>query len=151
MGSELGYLSYLSLEFVLSRNGLIPEAIQSYTAITLKSTREFENFLGRFSYQNIAGKLFCGFNGGKASTAKALFDFLYLKSNLGTYLEKELSNGLRINWANFTSLDCREFQKYAALSDSQKMAKIAKIIKVKTMKILFLKNFILLSYGKYCI
>lgn len=124
----LYYPSYLSLEYVLSQTGLIPEAIQIYTAITTKSTREFKNFLGRFSYQNIADKLFCGFTDGKASKAKALFDYLYLKSNLGANLQKELTEGLRLNWNYFTVSDLKEFKKYVEISGSAKMIKIKKII-----------------------
>lgn len=125
----LCYPSYLSLEYILSQVGLIPEAIQVYTGITLKSTRNFQNFLGRFSYQNIDNKLFCGFNEGKASRAKALFDYLYLKINLGKDLEKELAEGLRLNWDNFSLSDLEEFGEYTVISNSQKMRKIAKMIK----------------------
>lgn len=124
----LCFPSYLSSEYILSREGLIPEAIQVYTGVTIKSTRGLENFLGRFYYQNIDAKLFCGFTDGKASKAKALFDYLYLKSNLGTNLQKELSEGLRINWDNFSPADFEEFSKYVVISGSQKMKKIAKIM-----------------------
>ncbi len=129
LASILCYPSYLSLEYVLAQAGLIPEAIQAFTSITTKSTREIKNFLGRFLYQNIDDRLFCGFTNGKASTAKALFDYLYLKSNLGTDIQAELSSGLRINWDNFSVPDYQEFEKYVAISSSQKMVKIAKIIK----------------------
>ncbi|MBI3559082.1 hypothetical protein HY085_01685 [Candidatus Gottesmanbacteria bacterium] len=97
--------------------------------MTIKSTRSLENFLGRFYYQNIDAKFFCGFTDGKASKAKALFDYFYLKSNLGTNLRKELSEELRINWNNFSPADLKEFNKYVLISGSQKMKKIAKIMR----------------------
>jgi len=124
----LYYPSYLSVEYVLAKRGLIPEAINVYTSITTKTTRGFSNFLGRFRYQNINQKLFLGFSDGMATTAKALFDFLYLKTNLSTNLNSELTEGLRINWSQFTSSDYLEFNQYIKLAQSPKMTKIAKVI-----------------------
>ena len=121
--------AYLSLEYVLSSEGLIPEAIRSYTAITTKSTRTFTNFLGRFDYKNINERLFFGFQNARATKVKALFDLLYLKSNLGTNVKKELSDGLRINWANVSARDLLEFDRYVEMSKSGKMAGIGEILK----------------------
>jgi len=133
----LRYPSYLSLEYVLSENNLIPEAVYIWTSVTSKSSRQYENSLGMFVYKNIKKDLFTGFKKRKvgefkiaiASLAKALFDYLYLKRNLGVDLESELKEGLRINWLNFSDLDLRELEKYVELSQSGKMKKILKIIK----------------------
>ena len=124
----LYYPSYLSVEYVLAKKGLIPEAISVYTSVTTKTTRGFNNFLGRFRYQNINPRLFLGFSDSEATTAKALFDYLYLKTNLSTNLNSELAEGLRINWGQFTPSDFSEFNQYVKLAQSPKMTKIAKII-----------------------
>lgn len=131
--------SYLSLEYVLSLNGLIPEAIYSYTATTLKSPRIFQNGLGKFSYQNIKDELFGGFetktfdNGKRiriASKAKALFDYLYLKRFVSlTRLRYELNEGLRLNWDEFNKKDVLEFKRFVLISNSSKMKSVIKIMK----------------------
>ena len=137
IANVLRYPSYLSLEYVLSENNLIPEAVYVWTSVTSKSPRQYENPLGIFVYKNIKSDLFTGFKKRKvgefkiaiASPAKALFDYLYLKRNLGADLEFELKEGLRINWLNFSGSDLRELGKYIELSQSKKMKKILKIIK----------------------
>lgn len=129
--------SYLSLDYALFKYNLIPEAINSWTSITLKSTRKYQNLLGSFSYRSIKKDLFTGYqeieNNGYniylASKAKALFDFIYLKKNLGTDLEGELKSGFRINWAVFSNKDVAEFARYVEISEMKKMRQILKIIK----------------------
>lgn len=46
--------SYLSLQWALSFYGLIPERVNTLTAITLKHTRSFENNLGYFTYRQVS-------------------------------------------------------------------------------------------------
>jgi len=132
----LRYPSYLSLEYVLSINNLIPEAIYAWTSITLKTPRVYKNQLGSFIYRNVKSTLFTGFTKEKkgefnisiATTAKSLFDYLYLKRNLADNLQYELNQGLRINWDNFSEEDLKEFEKYTIASQSKKMKKILKVI-----------------------
>jgi len=45
--------SYLSLQWALSYYGLIPERVSSYTASTIKRSRQFENKLGLFTYYQV--------------------------------------------------------------------------------------------------
>lgn len=135
LANILRYPSYISLEYALSEYGLIPEGILSITSITLKSGRSFENCLAKFSYQNIKESLFLGFTKKDfldkkinfATSAKALFDFLYLKKLPD--LEKELVKDLRINWLNFAPKDFQEFGRYAAISQSLKMKKVLRIMR----------------------
>ncbi|MBU2577377.1 hypothetical protein KKA69_00940 [Patescibacteria group bacterium] len=129
--------SYLSLEYVLSSHGLIPEGIYSLTNVSLKSTRTFENKLGFFIYKNVKEELFSGykriqkgnFSIYTATKAKALFDFLYLKRNLSKDYFYELSEGLRINWEEFSVNDVKEFEGFVKLSKSLKMERILKEIR----------------------
>lgn len=137
LANVLRYPSYLSLEYVLSLNGLIPEGIFALTSITIKSSRIYENKFGSFIYRNVKKELFCGYLQVKkgeflisqATVAKALFDFLYLKRNLSSDLNYELTSGLRINWDVFSARDLKEFTGYVKLTRSLKMRKILEEIK----------------------
>lgn len=132
------YPSYLSLEYVLQKEGLIPEAVYTYTSITLKPTQTFTNTIGTFMYRTIKQQLFTGYQStlytGQyqikiATKAKALFDVLYLKPLPSTVAGKkrELID-LRINWSTVTQEDMMEFNKYVKLSQSPKMEQTATII-----------------------
>jgi hypothetical protein len=126
--------SYISLEYILAKESLIPEGVFSITSITRKSSRIFRNFLGTFAFRNIKEVLFTGYREetweGKiirrASKAKALFDFLYLKKL--SNIEKEITTDLRINWGNFSANDFSEFKTYVILSKSKKMMRITNVI-----------------------
>ena len=100
------YPSYISLEYVLAKEGLIPESVFAYTCVTLKTTRQFNNKLGIFTYRKIKEKLFTGFVQKNyydkykikiATKSKALFDYLYYKP---LKILNEIDD-LRINWGNF--------------------------------------------------
>jgi len=137
LANILYYPSYLSLEYVLSFYGLIPEGVYVLTNISLKSSRIFENKLGTFIYRNVKKEVFCGykktqkgnFSVYSATKTKALFDFLYLKRNLSKDYSYELNKGLRINWDEFVIADVKEFESYVNLSKSLKMKEILKRIK----------------------
>ncbi|MBU0579151.1 hypothetical protein KJ628_04250 [Patescibacteria group bacterium] len=132
----LYYPSYLSLEYVLQKENIIPEAIYDFTSITNKTTRRYQNKLGSFSYRSLKPELFIGyreigFNGSHmikiATKTKALFDWLYLKT-FTISLSQELKFDLRINWELFDKNDVIEFGQYAAVSQVKKMNQIYKII-----------------------
>jgi len=135
--------SYLSLEYALSKYGLIPEAVFAITSITTKSTRSYQSALTSFYYRNLKTELFIGFIEKKfekqtikiAMPAKALFDYLYLKkfSSLAEMKSYLLSDG-RINWAVLNKSDRKEFSKYTRLSASKKMLEIDKILKINNLQ-----------------
>lgn len=130
----LRFPSYISTEYVMALEGLIPESVYWVTSITLKSTRKYSNFLGNFSYRNIKNSLFLGFKEKNwnsnivyiASKAKALFDYFYFKKMYNT---KADIYDTRINWGNFSGDDLLEFDKYVKLSKSIKMKNIFEILK----------------------
>jgi predicted transcriptional regulator of viral defense system len=136
LANQLRKPSYLSLEYMLAKYNLIPETIHSLISITKKTTREYENKLGSFNYKNIKEDLFCGYEKREkgqfqiyeATKAKALFDYLYLKSNLSKDLAYELRQGLRINWSEFAKNDRKEFKKYVVKAEMDKMKKALAII-----------------------
>lgn len=136
IAAKLRYPSYLSREYVLANYGLLTEATYPLTSVTTKTTKTYRNFLGTYLYFNIKEELFFGFQKAVfyhniyfvADKAKALFDFLYLKRNLGD-LEWEIKNGLRINWEKISPTDFKTFRDYVVRSKSPKMKKILKILK----------------------
>ncbi len=136
IANMLYYPSYLSLEYVLAKNGLIPENVYVYTSITNKVTREFENRLGTFRYRSIKNDLYTGFSEERfekeytikiATKAKALFDWLYLKS-FENSIARELKEDLRLNWDQFEESDLEEFQRYVEKARKPKMRHILTVI-----------------------
>ncbi|MGA2545202.1 MAG: hypothetical protein ABSF43_01535 [Rectinemataceae bacterium] len=79
--------SYLSERWALSFYGVIPEKTVVYTSVTPRSTKDFVNAWGRFSYRTLKPTLFTGFatetiGGSKvriATPEKALLDLWYLE------------------------------------------------------------------------
>ncbi|MDO9399720.1 MAG: hypothetical protein Q7T79_03505 [bacterium] len=122
--------AYLSAEYVLSEHSVLTENIQAFTLISKNRTRKFVNSLGAFNYKHIKEDLFSGFKIikkndffiNKATIAKALFDFLYLRKNIIT--DKSAFLALRLNVENFKNQDLKEFKKYIEIEGSEKMKNI---------------------------
>jgi len=135
----LRYPSYISLEYVLAKEGMIPEGVAVVTSVTLKSSRAFTNFLGTFVYRNIKPPLFLGFQEKSfadktflvATKAKALFDFLYLKKM--SNLKQEILKDLRLNWDAFNPSDWQDFERFVLVSRSFKMKKIYYILEKEAL------------------
>ena len=134
LANRLRQPSYLSLEYVLAKEGLIPESVYSLTSVTLKTPRSYTNFIANFTYRNIQKPLFCGYEvkiwqGKKiylASKAKALFDYFYL--NRSADPERAVTDA-RINREGLTEKDLTELTKYVDLAKSRKMTKILQFIR----------------------
>ncbi|MEA2016219.1 MAG: hypothetical protein U9O59_05905 [Actinomycetota bacterium] len=137
MSNKLREPSYLSLEYILQKYGVLTESIYSINSITIKSGRTYKNNLGLFIYRNIKDELFTGFNikekNGfivKESTkAKALFDWLYLKLLRLKEFDPAMLESFRLNLFSFKTKDFREFKKYCELAGMKKYLKLAEIIK----------------------
>ncbi|TSC95475.1 MAG: hypothetical protein Athens101410_534 [Parcubacteria group bacterium Athens1014_10] len=123
--------SYLSLDYVLYQHNLLTELPVNFTSISKNKTAVFSNKIGNFIYHKVKNELFCGFkiikNGdfiiSKASKAKALFDFLYLRKNI--LINKKAVEELRLNLGDFNKGDLREFKKYLKIEKSKKMKEIS--------------------------
>ncbi|MBU1017381.1 MAG: hypothetical protein ABIJ36_02990 [Patescibacteria group bacterium] len=119
--------SYLSLEYSLYYYNILTEIPVNFTLITKKKTASFSNKIGRFFYHKIKTELFCGFNVErsegfyifKATKAKALFDFLYLRKNMLADEKSVLE--LRLNLSNINKRDMLELEKYVSIEGSKKM------------------------------
>ena len=131
LANVLRYPSYVSLESVLSKNGIIPETAFAITSVTTKSSRIFRSKIGLFIYRTVKPELFYGFKAGKpkiAGSAKALFDFLYLKKFDSTQaMKKYLLEEGRINWL---AMSPREMAKFARIVNDTKLVKMQKILAI---------------------
>ena len=122
--------SYLSLEYILSQNNIIPEFTTNFISVTINKTKSFSNPLGNFFYHKIKKELFTGFDiyreGDftilKATKAKALFDFLYFRKNI--LVDGKSIEELRLNLDVLGRKDIKELEKYINLEGSRKMEDI---------------------------
>ncbi len=122
--------SYLSLEYVLGEHNILTEISDSITLMTSKKTKKFFNKLGLFNYHHVKNDLFTGYKivrkGDflikKASLAKALFDFLYLRKNI--LPNREAVAELRLNFDNIKKKDRDELKKYIMLEGGARMKDI---------------------------
>ena len=137
ISNKLREPSYLSLEYVLQKYGVLTESIYSINSITIKSSRIYRNNLSLFIYRNIKDELFTGFNitekngfSVKESTkAKALFDWLYLRMLRFKKIDLAIVESFRLNLDSFKIKDFREFKIYCELAGMKKYLELAEIIK----------------------
>lgn len=123
--------SYLSLETILYRHNILTEIPINLTSISKNKTSVFTNKLGNFFYHKMKSSLFCGFEISeesgfsimRATKAKAIFDFLYLRKNI--LPNKEAVRELRLNVDNLNRADINELKKYITLEGSKKLKKIS--------------------------
>ncbi len=90
--------SYLSTLWALSFYGVIPEKTVTYTSVSPRPTKSFENSLGLFSYRSLQPALFAGFVTESimaspvriATPEKALLDLMYLEE--GEWTEERMES-----------------------------------------------------------
>lgn len=110
--------SYLSFEYALSVNGLIPERVEVYTAATLRKNRSkrFNNFFGIYTYRDIPDSAYPygitirterEYAWLIATPEKALCDLLYVKQSVDSTsdLERLLFDSMRIEEEDLYELD----------------------------------------------
>ena len=120
--------SYVSLETVLSRAGLIPEKVRQVTSVTTRKTRSAPAGLATFSYRTVAPRLFFGYviepNGARVAVVeKALLDYLYLHPDLQT---REDYESLRMDRRQLADqLDRRRFAGHLARFGSKALSERA--------------------------
>jgi len=127
--------SYISLEWALSRYGIIPEMVYNVTSITSKTTRTFKNDMGMFAYRHIKKSCFFGYrkvDDGKgvyllAEPEKALLDYLYL--NLSKLRDKTDIEELRLNQFSIEeAINRKKLMQYTKVFDSKKLNRILKFV-----------------------
>lgn len=128
--------SYNSLEYILQRHGILTDITYSISSVTLKQTRVIENKLATFSFRNIKNDLYAGFTisnylgipFARATLAKALFDYFYLRPLKGENwpANYNISEHLRLNLEDFAEKDQSDFAGFVEMSKSKKMNRILK-------------------------
>lgn len=134
IGGILSKPSYLSIEYVLSENNLLTELSWGFTFVTRNKTNRFTNEIGNFTYRHMSEKLFCGFKTSKfgemiiykATPAKALFDFLYLRKRF--LINQKSIKELRLNTDSFKKTDINEFRRYVSLEGGSNMKVISNML-----------------------
>lgn len=109
--------SYISLEYALSFYGMIPERVETVTAVTNKRNKSFDTPLGKFTYRYIHPDLYpMGVNSVSidekhniliAGREKALADSLYFYGDIKDVdeLKLYLHDNLRIEFDDIVNLD----------------------------------------------
>lgn len=128
--------SYLSTEWVLQKHGVMTEGIFNITSVTVKHTREIVNQVGRFVYNHVSPRVFDGYSEREidgvvvreASSAKALYDFFYLRKTPASIdeVDYKLVEDLRLNLDHLPIEVSSEFESWVAKYHSPKMVKILK-------------------------
>jgi len=127
--------SYLSLDYVLHEHNMLTEIPVNITSMGLRKTENFSNVLGSFIYHKVKEELFLGFKvvkkGNfsilKATKAKALFDYLYLRKRL--LPDKRAMRELRLNLDEFTKKDLKELMGYVEKEGSTRMKEVVHWLK----------------------
>lgn len=127
--------AYLSGEYVMHEYNLLTELPQNFTLMTRNKTARFFNPLGNFIYHSLQERLFVGFISTrennftilKASKAKALFDFLYLRKDI--LRSKKEFDELRLNLDVLSARDKKELSGYITSEGSRKMKRMYSMIK----------------------
>lgn len=133
-GKEVAFLlyqpSYISLESALAYHGFIPEMVYAQTSVTSRTTRTFDNVLGRFIYRHVKKELYWGYeeilSGARpylmAEPEKAVLDYLYL--NQTSIRTQEDFDSIRLNHEQLhVSLDSDKFIRYLSAFSMLKMEK----------------------------
>lgn len=126
--------SYVSATYILQKKAILTEITYPVTAVTTKNTRTYKNDLGVFVYQHITETLYTGFTQEEyhgiifyqATTAKALFDYLYLRplSELARRKRYDIAEELRLNLLELSLSDQEEFANLIEESGIPKMQDI---------------------------
>lgn len=130
LATEIYSFSYLSLEYILYEHNILTDIPVNFTLMTKNKPTCFVNKLETFIYHKIKNELFLGFETiqkgdfiiYKATKAKALFDYLYLRKNL--LVDKKALEELRLNLDELTTTDKKELKKYITIEGSKKMKQI---------------------------
>jgi predicted transcriptional regulator of viral defense system len=130
--------SYVSLEYVLASHEILTEATYAVTSVTTKATRVYENEIGKFIYKSVKDELFTGYeiepfnnlNYLVATKAKALFDYLYLKTDSfgSDFDKKNMVEEMRLKLDSFTKTDWDELKKYCIIASKPATSKLVENI-----------------------
>jgi hypothetical protein len=140
LANTLSYPSYVTAETILRNNDVLSESTYGITSFSLKPPKTYINKIDTFRYNKIKNSLYSGYLTGYfldkkvyyASKAKALFDYIYIRSSTipGKLKGIDLVEELRLNLESFTKEDFEEFSGYRSLVPNTKFNRmIINIIK----------------------
>lgn len=134
--------SYLSFDFVLSRYGLIPEAVYIFTSATFekKRTKKYSTPFGTFTYRDVPSGVYPyevrvqregDYIYQIATAEKALCDKLYTLSPVRNKKElvSLLFDDLRIDEIEFSKLDKQRLIRLCELYHCTNMKILAKLVR----------------------
>jgi hypothetical protein len=141
LAGQLYQPSYVSLEYALSKYGLIPEKVADVTSVTTKKTARFANDFGSFIYQTVKPSAFRGFIAQKdeaglpyfiAEPEKAVADFVYLnRHKIAAGAEEEmLLESFRFQ--NLGTLKKKKLSDYFRIFNMRKMESVARVLRALT-------------------
>lgn len=136
IANKLREPSYLSMEYVLQKYSILTEMVSAITSVTLKLRRTYSNRFGTFIYRNLKEDIFTGFNImtrdrfdiKEATKAKALFDYLYLKTFKLKSINDEFLDSLRLNLGEFSKEDLSELSYYCKLGGAKKFLVLPELV-----------------------
>lgn len=124
LANRLYMPSYISTYWALGYFGLIPEKVVTYTSITARIPKTFENAFGTFKYQHIKAAAFFGYrpmqiNERKvflAEPEKALLDLWHLE--MGKWEEGRMAE---MRFQNFEMINLKRLCEYSARFNSPRL------------------------------
>lgn len=130
LANEIYRPSYLSGLWALGFYGMIPERVVTFTSVTTRSPRMFENPLGVFDYRHVKMAAFFGYRTIKmdgvnvrvAWPEKALLDFFYLSRGDWT---KERMEEMRFQ--NMEIVRVRRLDAFARKFNSERLVRIVEL------------------------
>ena len=122
--------SYLSGLWALGFYGLIPEKLETFTSVTTRVPRRFDNALGLFEYRHVKRNAFFGYRaasiGGSevflADPAKALLDLWHLER--GEWDEPRMAE---MRFQNHETVDTKLLERHAAAYVSPRLQRAARV------------------------
>lgn len=122
--------SYLSTYWAMGYYGLIPEKVVTFTSVTSRVSRSFDNSFGSFRYQSVKAAGFFGYRsvdlGGRkvtiAEPEKALLDLWHL--NKGVWGRKRMEE---MRFQNGDVISCEKLRDYAERYQSPRLVKAVEV------------------------
>lgn len=126
----LRYPSYLSMEYALSKHGILSQATQTFTLVTKKLPHVYKKREAIYEYHQIGKSLFWGYQKEGtvliAEPEKALLDLIYIRHTKNKELNMDALESL-LNDMYLGQFDFKKLQEYSKKYSRQIREIISKI------------------------
>jgi predicted transcriptional regulator of viral defense system len=116
----LRYPSYLSMEYALSKNGILSQRTQTFTLVTTKNPYTYSTQRGEYEYHKIKKELFFGYENEEnilvGRPEKALLDLVYIRAVHSNEMSIDILSSL-VDDMETDGLDPKLISKYAKSFD----------------------------------